>query len=508
MHETTNLVSLASVRSQPLQSEYDMAKVPTSKSTIMVVEDSASLSLIYTGYLEQAGYSTIACETGAQALEALRAAPPAVMLLDLGLPDMEGQKVIEAMRNEHIATSVIVITSNASLKVAVDAMRLGAFDYLVKPFSDERLLTTVRNALERAVLQQEVKTFRSLARKPHGLNGFIGSSPRMQAVYRTIESAAASRATVFITGESGTGKEVCANAIHVTSDRVERSFVAINCAAIPRDLMESEVFGHVKGAFTGATQDRSGAASEANGGTLFLDEICEMDLDLQAKLLRLLQTGTFQRVGSNKIEKTDLRVVCATNRDPRVEVTAGRFREDLFYRLHVIPVEMPALRDRDNDLIEIAEALLLRFAAEEGKGFASFSEDAVMAVRSHDWPGNVRELENAIRNAIVLNEGDELTAAMLPDWVRGSAVRQLNTAARTMHAAIQQPQSAPAGKADGYSRQIKPLWQLEREAILHALAVCDGSVPRAAAFLEVGVSTIYRKKAEWEAHGTTSQAAH
>ncbi len=508
MTSSAKIIPLASARNQLSRSEPYMENAPGTKSTIMVVEDSASLSLIYTGYLEQAGYATVACETGEQALEALRSAPPAVLVLDLGLPDMDGQKIIDIIRNEGITTSVIVITSNASLKVAVDAMRLGAFDYLVKPFSDERLVTTVRNAIERATLQQEVKTFRALARKPKALSGFIGSSPQMQAVYRIIESAAASRATVFITGESGTGKEVCANAIHTSSERANRSFVAINCAAIPRDLMESEIFGHVKGAFTGATQDRSGAASEASGGTLFLDEICEMDLDLQAKLLRLLQTGTYSRVGSNKVEKTDLRVVCATNRDPRNEVTAGRFREDLFYRLHVIPVELPALRERGNDLIEIAEALLARFTEEEGKSFTSFSEDAVAAIRTHQWPGNVRELENAIRNAIVLNDGEQLTAAMLPGWVNGSAIRQVNAAARAMHSAMPQQAAEAAGKAEGYSRQIRPLWQVEREAILHALDVCGGSVPRAAAFLEVGVSTIYRKKAEWEADATNRFAGH
>ena len=507
MRPSADIIPLASLRNRHSQGETFMTTEPTGKATVMVVEDSASLSLIYTGYLEQAGYATIACETGQQALDALRAAPPSVLVLDLGLPDMEGQQIIEAIKNLGIATSVIVITSNASLKVAVDAMRLGAFDYLVKPFSDARLVTTVRNALERATLQQEVKTFRALARKPQGMNGFIGSSPQMQAVYRTIESAAASRATVFITGESGTGKEVCANAIHTSSDRAGRSFVAINCAAIPRDLMESEIFGHVKGAFTGATQDRSGAASEANGGTLFLDEICEMDLDLQAKLLRLLQSGTFQRVGSSKVEKTDLRVVCATNRDPRAEVLSGRFREDLFYRLHVIPVELPALRERGNDLIEIAEALLERFACEEGKDFASFSEDAIAAIRSHGWPGNVRELENAIRNAIVLNDGEQLTAAMLPGWVNGSAARQTTGAARAMQAPVRPQQPAGSGQAATYSQQIRPLWEIEREAILHALDVCDGSVPRAAAFLEVGVSTIYRKKAEWEADGNDRFAA-
>jgi DNA-binding NtrC family response regulator len=504
MKPTADIISLASARGQRLESENDMVNAVGNKTAVMVVEDSASLSLIYTGYLEQAGYSSTACETGEQALKALRAAPPSVLVLDLGLPDMTGQEIIEKIREEAIPTAVIVITSNASLKVAVDAMRLGAFDYLVKPFSDERLITTVRNALEQVSLQQEVKSFRAMAKKPQGMNGFIGSSPQMQAVYRTIESAAASRTTVFITGESGTGKEVCANAIHVSSERGKRSFVVINCAAIPHDLMESEIFGHVKGAFTGATQDRTGAASEANGGTLFLDEICEMDLDLQAKLLRLLQTGTYQRVGSNKTEKSDLRVVCATNRDPRAEVTAGRFREDLFYRLHVIPIELPALRSRGKDIIEIAETLLTRFTEEEGKSFSAFSEDAIAAIRSHDWPGNVRELENAIRNAIVLHDGEALSAAMLPAWVNGSAARQMTAASRAMHQAAH---PAAPGKAESYSRQIRPLWQIEREAILHALEVCNGSVPRAAAFLEVGVSTIYRKKAEWDAEGQERIAA-
>jgi two-component system repressor protein LuxO len=303
----------------------------------------------------------------------------------------------------------------------------------------------------------------------------------MQAVYRTLETAAASRATIFVTGESGTGKELAAEAIHKLSPRRDGPFLAINCAAIPKDLIESEIFGHVRGAFTGAVADRIGAAQAADGGTLFLDELCEMDLSLQGKLLRFIQTGSFQPVGSTQLRRTDVRFVCATNRDPLREVREGRFREDLYYRLHVVPVVLPPLRDRGEDVIAIAETMLARAAAEERKAFRGFSDDAKAALLAHRWPGNVRELENAVRTAVVLHDAELVTAAMLP-----------NPLPRSLAA----PMPAPSPPAPGRAR-IRPLAEVEREAIEQAVALCDGNIVKAAAELGMSPSTLYRKRAAW-----------
>ncbi|HSO47357.1 MAG TPA: sigma-54 dependent transcriptional regulator, partial [Rhizobiaceae bacterium] len=277
----------------------------------MLVEDSATLATAYHRILTGAGFDVRTATSGAAALEELDR-QPAVIALDLGLPDMDGMAILREIQSRGSAASVVVITSNASLGTAIAAMREGAYDYLVKPFSADRFATTVRSAMDRALRHGELPV--GHAETGHTrFHGFIGASPQMQAVYKTIASAARSNASVFITGESGTGKEVCAAALHAESARAGKPFVAINCAAIPRDLMESEIFGHVAGAFTGATTDRAGAAELADGGTILFDEICEMDINLQAKLLRLLQSGAVQRVGAGKVRNVDIRVVCATN---------------------------------------------------------------------------------------------------------------------------------------------------------------------------------------------------
>jgi DNA-binding NtrC family response regulator len=281
-------------------------------------------------FLRCIGPEVSLAETGEAAWEMMTKAPPSVVLLDLHLPDMNGLELLTRAQAEGLPTSFVVVTADGSISQAVEAMRAGAEDFVVKPASPDRLRVTVQNALKRQALESQVRTYQEqLDRK--GLGKIIGASLPMQAVYRIVESAAPSKATVFITGKSGTGKELCAEAIHSLSPRASKPFVALNCAAIPRELVESEIFGHVKGAFTGAAEGRVGAAGQAKGGTLFLDEICELAIDLQSKLLRFIQTGTYQRVGSSKTEKADIRFVCATNRDPLEEVRAGRFREDLYY---------------------------------------------------------------------------------------------------------------------------------------------------------------------------------
>ncbi len=468
-----------------------------SGSTVLLVEDTPSLARLYNKYLDGEDLDVTAVGTGKEALAALNAEPPSVVLLDLRLPDMDGLDILKEIKARELPSEVVVITAHGSINVAVEAMRAGAYDFLVKPFNAERLLVTVRNALKHRSLSAIVEKIKDVSRDSYF--GFIGSSLAMQAVYRTVDAAAASKATVFITGESGTGKEVAAEAIHRQSPRKNGPFVAINCGAIPKDLMESEIFGHVKGAFTGAHADRDGAASRASGGTLFLDEICEMDLALQTKLLRFIQTGTFQKVGGGKTEKVDVRFVCATNREPLTEVEAGNFREDLYYRLHVIPLHLPPLRDRNGDVVEIARHFLTAYAAEEGKKFASFSPEAEQIIGQFNWPGNIRQLQNVIRNIVVLNEGDTVTADMLPP-----PLNQLGPAAKS-GADAQQPAEQPQVAATGATAasavgngDIVPLWKVERDVIERAIEACDGNIPKAAAKLGISPSTIYRKKLSWE----------
>ena len=473
--------------------------VSTSKlDRILLVEDMLPLTTVYLQYLRAINTPVLAVDTGAKCLAEFINCPPKVLILDLGLPDSEGLGILTRVRTEHPETSVIVITGNASLGTAIEAMRMGAFDYVVKPLNAERLCTTVNNALARRVTKKEVSLFKSDQARDK-FYGFYGASAPMQHVYQMIENAAPSQATVFITGESGTGKELCASAIHNASDRAKKTFVPINCAAIPHGLMESEIFGHVKGAFSGATSDRVGAAMEADGGTLFLDEICEMEFELQAKLLRLIQTGTYQRVGSSKTEHTNLRVVCATNKDPKIEVAEGRFREDLYYRLHVIPMHLPPLRDRGDDIMLIAKHMLARFTKEENKNFVTFSQEAEEKISGYNWPGNIRELQNALRNAVVLNHGKVLEKAMLPKWIDESQPKTPTRPMALNNNALKSSETPSSSRTN-----LVPLWQIERDAILNALRICDGNVTRAAAYLEIGASTLYRKKIEFEAMDSRS----
>jgi len=460
----------------------------SNRRRVLLVEDAAPMARVYREYLREEPYQVVHAETGTGALEILDGdPPPEAVILDLKLPDMNGMDILRHVRERAVPPSVVVITAHGSINTAVEAMREGAYDFLVKPFNADRLVFTLRNALERQHLNEVVRTYRETFERSE-FCGFIGSSLPMQAVYRTIDSAAPSKATVFITGESGTGKEVCADAIHQRSPRYDKTFIALNCAAIPGELMESEVFGHVKGAFTGAVAERQGAAALAAGGTLFLDEICEMDMNLQAKLLRFVQTGSYQKIGSSKVEKVDVRFVCATNREPWAEVEAGRFREDLYYRLHVIPIHLPALRERDDDVVAIARHFLVVFAREEGKAFAGISPEAEEAIAGFDWPGNVRQLQNAIRNVVVLNAGETVLPEMLPEFMAGRERTGRKPAGRPS------PNPAPAPVRP----VIRPMWQAEKELIEEALRACDNNVPRAAALLELSPSTLYRRLRDFE----------
>ncbi|EGR0069661.1 sigma-54-dependent transcriptional regulator [Vibrio vulnificus] len=492
------------------------------RAKVLLVEDSTSLAILYKQYVKDEPYDIFHVETGRDAIQFIERNTPQLVILDLKLPDMSGEDVLDWINQNDVPTAVIIATAHGSVDIAVSLMNKGAEDFLEKPIKADRLKTSIAVHLKRAKLEHLVENIQSRFDRPR-YHGFIGACLPMQAVYKTIDSVAPTTASVFINGESGTGKEVCAEAIHKQSLRKDQPFIAINCGAIPRDLMESEIFGHLKGAFTGATTDRKGAAMLANGGTLFLDELCEMELEMQKKLLRFLQTGTFTPLGGSKEIKVDVRIICATNRDPLKEVEEGRFREDLYYRVHVVPIEMPPLRERGNDIVELANHFLKTYAKEDGKKFNSISKEAQSILKKYNWPGNVRQLQNIIRNIVVLNDDNQLNMEHLPAQLttKPQTVKEpakFSTPPQPVQAVIQEMRNGhealnhhsletQTSKANPLAHNafhhsdgsIRPMWQIEREAIQNAIAFCDGNVISAAVMLELSPSTVYRKKQAWEA---------
>lgn len=463
---------------------------------VLIVEDSASLRKIYTEYLKSESIEVAVAATLKEARERLAEYAYPLILLDIKLPDGDGFDLLKELTEADTRSLIIVMTAHGSIGKAVDAMRLGAYDFLEKPFDSRRLKSTAKSALAQAANLAE-RLPEDADNKPKQFHSFIGASESMLDVYELIKKAAPSKASVFITGESGTGKELCAEALHRQSVRSDGPFIALNCAAIPKDLMESEIFGHLKGAFTGATANREGAASMANGGTLFLDEIGEMSFDLQTKLLRFIQTGIVQKVGSNKDEVVDVRFICATNREPLEEVRAGRFREDLYYRLHVIPIAMPALRDREDDILLIANNFLKRFSREESKKYDGFSPGTESIFKQYSWPGNVRELQNVVRNIVVLNQGGIVDVKQLPPPL-DSFSAQVGPAAKAAPKSRRRRSKAQGIVWATNMADIRPMAEVEKLIIENAIALCDGNVPKAAALLELSPSTIYRKKLAWD----------
>jgi len=446
------------------------------RSHVLIVEDKPSLASVYRAHLEKEGFS---CELATDQPTAKARIENShfeaiILSLDLNCPD--NSSLIKSWSALTPLTAVIVVAANASIHDAVDAVRAGAWDYLVKPVSRNRLITTLTNACRPPEQHRSAYAAIPSSLKPAAQNTMIGSSKQMAETRKQIEAIASSSAPAFITGESGTGKELCAQAIHDLSSRASQPFIALNCGAIPRDLMESEIFGHLKGAFTGAISDREGAAAAADGGTLFLDEICEMEASLQIKLLRFLQSGTIQPVGSTHTRKVNIRIICATNRTPQSEVREGRFREDLYFRLHVLPINLKPLRDRGRDVLELASHFLSTYSSEEASSFSRFGNDALDRLLAYHWPGNVRELQNVIRQTVVLHDGEVLKSHMLPDHI----VPAQNT-----------------GSSSATALTGRHLWQIERDAIETAIASFAGSIPKAADALGISPSTIYRKREAW-----------
>jgi two-component system repressor protein LuxO len=438
-----------------------------------------------------AGCDLAEAASGRSGAERLRAESFEIVLADLGSLSDLGAPIEEAVtRIVRLAEGALVIalSDGASVSAAVAAMRAGAHDFIPKPISGSTLGARIAE-----LGQRHGKSHALALDAPSGgeadFAGFVGSSSQMRVVYEQIERIAPSSAPVFITGESGTGKEVCADALHRRGPRAAKPFVAINCAAIPRELMETELFGATRGAFTGAHEDRRGAAEVADGGTLFLDEIGEMDLSLQAKLLRFLQTGTVTRVGDAAARPVDVRVVCATNRNPMQLISQKRFREDLFYRLHVLPIHLPPLRQRPADIVTLARHFLGRYGAEEGKIFGGIAGATADFLVGRDWPGNVRQLQNLIRRITVMFDGGPVTPEM-------AAAADIES--RGLKGDVEETQTPGA---------ILPMWLQEQRIIEDAVARFAGNVALAAAALQISPSTIYRKRQGWAEMGGERGAA-
>jgi DNA-binding NtrC family response regulator len=447
----------------------------TVKARLLVVDDEPSARTGLEKLLTSEGYRVWGASDGHAALERIDEVAPDVVITDLKMPGMDGLELLDRIRARDLRVPVLVVTAFGEVATAVAAMRRGAEDYLTKPIDIDALLVSVERALERRDLRVEAENLRRQIRERHdeGLQGLIGASPAMQGVYRTVRQVAASRATVLVTGESGTGKGEVARAIHALSPRASQPFITLQCASLAESLLESELFGHEKGSFTGAEKRRVGRFEQANGGTLFLDEVGEIPLGIQVKLLRVLQERTFERVGGNETVKVDVRLVAATNRDLADDVKKGRFREDLYYRLHVIHVEMPPLRTRRGDVLVLAQYFVQRFAEENHKRVLGFTDEARARILAHAWPGNVRELENAIERAVVMCRGERIEPDDLPNDLAGGEPSL----------GIRIPGSSMA--------------DIEKHAILQTLEACGGSTKRTAEVLGISVRTIQYRLAQY-----------
>ncbi len=384
---------------------------------ILVVDDEPPIRGVLRQLFEYEGNEVTVAASAAEAMRALEGAPFDVVFLDVKMPGMDGLDALGRIRERFPATQVVMISGHGTIETAVEATRRGAFDFLQKPLDTDRLLVTLRNVLERKGLAESVAALRSEVEARYRI---VGTSRPIADVLERIDRVAPTDARVLITGENGTGKELVARALHRGSKRAERAFVEVNCAAIPSELIESELFGHMKGSFTGAVQDRAGTFEQADGGTLFLDEIGDMSLAAQAKVLRALEEGKVTRVGGDRPRTVDVRVIAATNKELEAEIEAGRFREDLFYRLNVVPIRVPALRERREDIPLLVRHFAEQMASREGVPLRTFSGGAVARLAALDWPGNVRELRNTVERLLILAPGNEVTAADVDTLTRAA----------------------------------------------------------------------------------------
>jgi DNA-binding NtrC family response regulator len=468
--------------------------------TVLVVDDDPTQRRLIQAVLEREGLSVAHAETGEQAIDRLVAGGAAdAIMLDLNMPGLGGLGALNELRGRGFGQPVIVLTATGGIDTVVKAMQAGAQDFFVKPASPERIMVSIRNALQLGDLKGEVDRLNKKASGRISFADLVGSSPAMANVMRLGERAAKSQIPILLLGESGSGKEVIARAVHGSSDRAGKPFVAVNCGAIPENLVESILFGHEKGSFTGAVDKHLGKFQEANGGVLFLDEIGELPLDMQVKLLRALQEGEIDPIGSKRPTRVDVRIISATNRDLAQQVREGRFREDLYYRLNDYPIELPPLRERREDSPGLIELFIRRFNVEEGKRVQGASAETMALLQAHEWPGNVRQLENAVYRAIVLADAPYLQPYDFP------AISGINAPA---------PEGleggpAPSGQdllgdlpADSPVRildergHLRTLEEIERDLIQLAIEIYSGHMSEVARRLGIGRSTLYRKVRE------------
>ncbi len=498
---------------------------------VLIVDDDPAQRRILEEVIKRLGYETKAAVSGDQALDILLSSEGAsisLVLLDLVMPGTDGLAVLDRLNGKPGIPPIIVETANGSIDSAINAMRAGAIDFVVKPASPERLECSIKNALKMEALAGEITRIKKKAEGKLTFKDLIIRSSAMERVIALGKRAAASQIPVLIEGESGVGKELIARAIQGESERAGQPFVTVNCGAIPENLVESILFGHEKGSFTGATDKRIGKFQEADGGTLFLDEVGELPLDAQVKLLRALQEGEIDPVGAKRPIKVNFRLVSATNRDMIQLVKDGKFREDLYYRLNVFPVWVPPLKDRLEDVPELALHFLARFAAEEGKRIAAISEQAMRLLTTYTWPGNVRQLENTIFRAVVLADGPELTVAEFPQIAMHVEGFDVDTPAappqrddkpvydgpallgaenripRTLEIKESQASSAIGIPAVGDNGEIRPLEAIEADMIRLALGRYRGHMTEVAKRLGIGRSTLYRKMQEYGLEGRAS----
>jgi DNA-binding NtrC family response regulator len=448
--------------------------------TLLVVDDERSLRFSIGEWARDSGFVAVEAATGQEALDRLREHSVDVVLLDLRLPDEDGMEVLRRLREEDPALPVVMLTGHGGLEHAVQATKLGAYDFMQKPPDLDHLGVVLRRALEHSRLQREVQRLRG---GPLSGQALIGDSPALRRALQRVEKAAKSgTVTVLLHGETGTGKELVARHLHARSARAAGPFVEMNCSAIPEQLLESELYGHEKGAFTDAKRFRKGLFELADSGTVFLDEIGEMAPGLQAKLLRVLETRTFRRVGGTVDITVDVRVVAATHRDLRKAVAEGRFREDLYFRLNVVPIDLPALRERVEDVALLAEHFAARFCRELGRPVVRFDAEALRAMEAYSWPGNVRELRNVIERVVLLEADEVVLPEHLPAEIAGPRSRA----------------GQPAAPAEPFPPGVvRPLAEVEKLAIEHALGVCDGNKTRAAQGLGISRQTLRTKLKEF-----------
>lgn len=452
-----------------------------SGNSILIVDDDASVRRVLQMQLVEAGYSVDSADSGTEARRILVENRPKLVITDLRMPGFDGIELLRFISEDEIQTTVIMITAFGSIETAVQAMRLGAYDYITKPIDYEALLLAVQRALERQDLIDEVRNLRSALDRRYGFENIIGHSKSLLRVLELASRVAQHDSTVLIQGETGTGKELLARAIHYNSRRRSQPFVTINCGAIPRELVESELFGHSRGAFTGAIAAKAGRIEMADNGTLFLDEIGELPLESQVKLLRLMQHGEIERVGGSSPKTVNVRIIAATHRNLSAMVEDGTFRQDLFYRLAVVPLELPPLRERRNDIPELFEHLLQKARERHNMPSVRLASSVVRYLSAYRWPGNIRELENMIERMLVLSNGELITEEDLPEELRQAALPQQRATFL-----LELPE-------EGIS-----LEGVERELLLRALEKFDGNQTQAARYLDISRRTfIYRM----EKHG-------